>query len=422
MPLNTTSRWVALFLLWAALIPTQVSSQPQPAGTLDATFGANGWRVIDFDTLDDEAFGLAVLGDGRMLIGGDVTTRATGSGDFAVAMLTASGSPDPTFGTRGLVTLDFESSSGQGGRDLYVDAAGRIVVPGVHVDALAATRLVAAGRVDASFGGNGLATTSDSTTQGAFAGAVEPAGRIAVVGQSDLSLAVALFDAKGTRVSGFGGNGLVVTKVNGFDEAVAQEAVFTSDGKLLVAGFVGGPATNAMLVLRYNRDGTLDRSFATGAGYAVGTFGQLHEAQALAVLPDGRLLLAGLALSGNTKGYVVARHRVDGTLDTTFGSKGYRFSPLMIAANAIAIAPDGSFFVAGAFERLGRTAMAVAKHRPDGSLDTTFAGSGVAVFQSGRSHGVARQVALHGADGLILAGSILAEGGHADFAVLRVRR
>lgn len=281
---------------------------------------------------------------------------------------------------------------------------------------------MAGGRLDASFGRNGLATTADSTTQSAFAGAIDPTGRVAVVGQSDLSLAIVLFDATGTRATGFGGNGLVVTRVNGFDEAVAQEAVFERGGKLLVAGFVGGPATNAMLVLRYNGDGTLDRGFGGGSGYAVGTFGQLHEAQALAMLPDGKLLLGGLALSGTSKGYVVARHHADGSLDTTFGSKGYRFSALMTEAHDIAVDQDGSFFVAGAFENLGRSAMAVAKHRPDGSLDTTFSGDGVASFPSGRNHAVARRVDFHGADGLILAGSTLAEGGHADFAVIRMRR
>lgn len=194
------------------------------------------------------------------------------------------------------------------------------------------------------------------------------------------------------------------------------------DGKLLVAGFIGGPATNATLALRFNRDGTLDRAFGRGTGYVVGSYGQLHEAQALAVLPDGRFLLAGLALSGRTKGILLARHLADGTLDASFGTKGYRFSALMTEAHDIEVAPDGLFYVAGAVENLGSSAMAVARHRPDGAMDTAFSGTGVAAFPSGRKHGVARRVAFHGADGLVLAGSVLAEGGHADFAVLRVRR
>ncbi len=66
--------------------------------------------------------------------------------------------------------------------------------------------------------------------------------------------------------------------------------------------------------------------------------------------------------------------------------------------------------------------MAVAKHNADGSLDNSFAGEGVASFPSGRDFGVARRIDFHGSDGLILAGSIREEGGHADLALLRVRR
>lgn len=413
--------WLALLAVSSSWLAAAGQPQPVP-GSLDLTFGSNGWSIADFDTLGDEPFGLAVLGDGSILVGGEVTTRATGSGDFGILKLTAAGKPDPAFGAKGMAALDFEQSSGQVGRDLYVDAQGRIALPGVHLDALAATRVLPSGRVDSAFGSNGLVTAANGATQIAYAGAMDPGGRIAVIGQSDLALAVAMFDAKGGRVADFGRNGLAVTPIAGFDEAVAQEAVFLPDGKLLVAGFIGGPATNAALALRFNRDGTLDRAFGRGAGYVVGSYGQLHEAQALAVLPDGRFLLAGLALSGRTKGILLARHLADGTLDMSFGTKGYRFSALMTEAHDIEVAPDGLFYVAGAVENLGSSAMAVARHRPDGAMDIAFSGTGVAAFPSGRKHGVARRVAFHGADGLVLAGSVLAEGGHADFAVLRVRR
>lgn len=410
-------------LMLVALAGSWLAAQQPPAsGSLDPGFGTSGWAIVDFDTLGDEAYGLAVLGDGGVLVGGEVTTRATGSGDFGVLKLTAAGKLDPAFGSKGLAALDFEQASGQVGRGLHVDAQSRILLPGVHLDALAATRVLPTGRLDATFGSNGLATAPDGTTQISYAGALDPTGRLAVIGQADLALAVAVFDNTGRRAAGFGQNGLVTTRIDRFDEAVAQEARFLPDGKLLVAGFIGGPATNAMLALRYNRDGTLDRTFGRSTGYVLGTYGQLHEAQALAVLPDGRFLLAGLALSGRTKGFVIARHNADGTLDATFGTMGYRFSALMTEAHDIVVAPDGTFYVAGSVENLGRSVMAVSKHRPDGTMDTTFSGDGVASFPSGRNHGVARRVAFQGADGLVLAGSVLAEGGHADFAIVRVRR
>ena len=106
-------------LMLVALAGTWLAAQQPPAsGSLDPGFGTSGWVIVDFDTLGDEAFGLAVLGDGGVLVGGEVTTRATGSGDFGVLKLTADGRLDPAFGSKGLAALDFEQASGQVGRGL----------------------------------------------------------------------------------------------------------------------------------------------------------------------------------------------------------------------------------------------------------------------------------------------------------------
>jgi uncharacterized delta-60 repeat protein len=410
-----------LTYLVAALAPFSTTAAGQAPGTLDAGFGDDGWRVVDVDGFDDQAWGVDVLSDGRILVGGEATTESTGSGDFVVLALTASGERDPAFSADGLATFDFDAASGQGGRRLFADARGRLVLPGWHVNSLGAARVLPDGDVDLGFDGDGLAALPDTTTQTGHGGAIDTGGRVAIVGQSDNSLAVALFDQEGAPVPGFGGGGLAVIDFEGFDQAAGLDAMFQDD-RLLVCGFVVGPSDNAMVVARLTPQGALDSSFGGGKGYTVGRFGSLHEAHAMALLPDGRLLLTGVALSRRTPGYVVARHLADGALDTSFGANGYVFSPGLTEAHDLVLLPDGSFYVAGAFERLGRTSMAVGRHRADGTLDTGFAGTGVAIFQSGRDHGVARAAALHGNDGLLLVGDIQQPGSHSDLAVIRVRR
>ncbi len=116
-------------------------------------------------------------------------------------------------------------------------------------------------------------------------------------------------------------------------DAVTDVAL-QDDGRLvvLIDTFVG-PATSpsrddAWVVVRVNRDGTVDPTF-DGDGVAILAFGAGTNATAAAVVvqPDGKIVLAGSVRSGSGGGgaasdFALARLDSDGTPDATFGQEG----------------------------------------------------------------------------------------------------
>lgn len=87
-----------------------VSLRLTPNGVLDSTWGTAGVARIDFARFNDNARALVALPDNRILmVGGARPTEPNVDG--MVAMLTAAGQPDTSFGPRGLRTYDFGGAS-----------------------------------------------------------------------------------------------------------------------------------------------------------------------------------------------------------------------------------------------------------------------------------------------------------------------
>jgi uncharacterized delta-60 repeat protein len=102
-----------------------------PDGTLDGTFGTGGKVLTDFsgNGSSDQAFALAIQGDGKIVVAG--YSDANGSGDFAFARYSADGGLDGTFGTGGKVLTDFSGNgSGDTAFALAIQGDGKIVVAG----------------------------------------------------------------------------------------------------------------------------------------------------------------------------------------------------------------------------------------------------------------------------------------------------
>jgi uncharacterized delta-60 repeat protein len=148
------------------------------------------------------------------------------------------------------------------------------------------------------------------------------------------------------------------------------------------AGGGGGGGGNKQAQYRQMLDTTFGSS-GTVQTTIVGTQGQ--GANAVAIQPDGKIVVAGYSASGITSTspgialYTVARYNTDGTLDTTFGSpNGWvttNLTNLVDKANAVAIQADEKIVVAGTFG-LVRYNNGSSVY-PDGSLDTTFGTGGI---------------------------------------------
>ena len=75
---------------------------------------------------------------------------------------------------------------------------------------------------------------------------------------------------------------------------------------------------------RYDRDGSLDPTFGD-AGKVTTDLSDFDHADAVALQPDGKIVVAGSAFRGSQPGEIVfglARYNRDGSLDTGFGTGG----------------------------------------------------------------------------------------------------
>ena len=108
--------------------------RPRPTGSLDTTFGSGGFAAVGFPGGPAGIPNLTVQPDGKILWVG-ATTNTSGRGnlsDFALERFTANGTPDKTFGRKGLVTPDMPTGveGGEAFNAAVVQPDGKIVAAG----------------------------------------------------------------------------------------------------------------------------------------------------------------------------------------------------------------------------------------------------------------------------------------------------
>ncbi len=254
-----------------------------------------------------------------------------------------------------------------------------------------------AGGLDAAFDGTGVNRANPfitATSLNSYATAVQPDGKIIVVGETGgaaSDFAVARYKADGTLDPSFGTGGAVTTDFFGLGDS-ARSVVVQPDGKIVVAGWALRNGSGDFAIARYNSDGSLDTSFDKD-GKATVDFASLDDrASAVALTPDGKIVVAGWTESPFLFDYAVARLNSDGSLDTSFSSDGKvttDFSGHADQAKALAIQPDGKIIVGGVSTTGSVSTNTLAKdyslvrYNADGSLDKTFATTGTILANNG---------------------------------------
>ena len=266
-------------------------------GSLDSAFAAGGKEILvapdfGFDSRPpvrrfplDEAHGLAVYSDGRIVLAGTAGFQydtAPQYRHFALARLLPDGSTDPSFGSGGWVGTDF-------GGDVE-GAAAVALLPDGH--------LLAAG------------------TQGVFYPYVPY-----VYNRSGVGLA--RYNADGSPDPSFGLGGKVATDFGGQLDSAAGLAV-QADGKIVVAGTHADDTTASEFALaRFFADGSPDTRFA-GGGVGGAAFGNpVNQAFAVAEQPDGNFVEVGSTGQQSAGSYALARFL--GGSDALAGGPNQRF-------------------------------------------------------------------------------------------------
>lgn len=266
--------------------------------------------------------------------------------------------------------------------------------------------LAAPGDLDTTFSGDGKQTTDFfGHLDGANGMTLQSDGKIIAVGYTaDVTaglyydIAVARYNTNGSLDPNFDGDGRVITDFQGFDDLGA--AVSMSGTKILVAGAASATASNYDFALvRYMPDGSLDTSFNGGGKVLTDIMGD-DQAIDMAVLSDGKILLAGASNLSGSNDFSLVKYNSDGTLDSTFGVGGKVITDFggSDAIFDVAVQSDGKIVAAGFAGPSGLHDFAVARYEPNGILDTSFSIDGKATvdFVSGDDLGLGMLIQPNG--------------------------
>ncbi len=207
--------------------------------------------------------------------------------------------------------------------------------------------------------------------------------------------------------------------------ASTRAVAIQDDGNIVVAGGTAG----LFLLVRYTPDGAMDPAFGAGGIVTTGFGGLGATAVALEIQTDGMIVLAGRAgqtINGAAKNvFALARYETNGALDATFGTGGLVTTSFGVFTNpgeiarALAIQPDGKIVVAGYTTLNDGLHLALARYQMNGVLDPLFHGGGV-LDQPGKIIGVARGTWAN-AVAVQTDGKILVGGGNRDGQFLLAR-
>jgi uncharacterized delta-60 repeat protein len=205
----------------------------------------------------------------------------------------------------------------------------------------------------------------------------------AASGTITTDVCIARLNADGTSDNGFGEGGFVRLRGLAAPGDLAAEVLVREDGGFL--GIFNRPRNEtdfAAWIAWFRPDGRPDLTRGIGGISDPVNIG-LNFVESAALLPDGRIVLAGCPdateISGAPPGVSrMARLNADGSLDTSFGEGGCGIVALMafgthLRPAQVVVAADGTIFVTGrpprgkeGHARSGE-AVAVMKIRADGS-------------------------------------------------------
>jgi uncharacterized delta-60 repeat protein len=238
------------------------------------------------------------------------------------------------------------------------------------------------------------------------------AGACLLLSHSSLSAQAGALDLS------FSGDGKVITDFYGEPDGGHAVAI-QPDGKILAGGAATQNNISLFALARYNDDGSLDTSFGSGGHIETEFQGASASALAIALQPDGKIILAG-TVGPNAWDIAMARYNPDGSLDSAFGLNGKVISALtpdMDIVGGITLQADGKILVAGGTRILSEYQMFVARFDTNGSPDTAFGINGFVITDIGTNSEFAYSVVVQPDSHIVIGGN--AYGADPDFALVR---
>ena len=273
---------------------------------------------------------------------------------------------DTTFGTDGALidqNVPAQSSANDSPQRVVIQPDGKILVAAYGAAKVRVARYLPNGTPDPAFGTNGIVIVPLGDYPGLGTMLLRPDGRILVVGSiwrtDNSNLSLVSLTATGKIDRSFGNDGVVETDLGGSEGA--RDAVLYADGSVVVVGQRGDPGsfpnTGKLLLVRYVKSGSIDKSFGSSGSTAVAAADEPHP-RAITVDRAGRLLVVGETYDYGTGNLgLLARFTPAGKPDPTFRGGGVATIPngeFVAPVSDVVAEPDGTILVAGYGAQLGR--------------------------------------------------------------------
>ena len=365
-------------------------------------------------------------------------------------ILAMSQTPDPTFGTSGHAG-PFNNGFHVAGigenilsvQTMVIDVAGRIWIAGHKSNGtnedFAVMRLNPDGTPDVSYGTNGVTKFNDlsgqfNSDEYATAIAINPADNsIVLAGYRSITdnlglnydIVVMQLDASGTVNNNFGQQGVRI-----IDDARNEEVYSIAFGNGGPNGIYLGGFTNGDFVNYDPARGRFWRMSMVGGSISstLVDLGINSRVNSLVIDPNGNILAGGKGTSGGIQPMAIARFFPNGSLDNSFDGDGIAFIDIggFGSVSQIKLQTDGKILLAGPFAGSSggsRDVAVVRLNNSNGSLDNNFSGDGklIVPFNYNQTFESPRSIALQANGKMVVSGPTdNTNGTDIDFGVARV--
>jgi uncharacterized delta-60 repeat protein len=194
-----------------------------------------------------------------------------------------------------------------------------------------------------------------------------------------------------------------------------------NDDKIIAGGYVIYDTLNsksAFAAIRYNANGIKDSSFATNGIITYNFNAGNAKANAIKIQSDGKIILAGSAISGTVKGFGAIRLHPDGSLDSTFGNNGQLITSISNTDDrvySISLHADGRIILVGSSRTGTYSKMAMARYTANGIIDSTFNSTGILLYDQTGNNVIGNGVAIDSVGNYIVSGNTSYSGSSSGF-------
>ena len=330
-------------------------------GNLDTSFGNKGKVVVNNIAGGngwDRGNSLYVDKNGKVYVTG-YSKNTKGNFDMYVIRLRNDGIIDNTFGSplgrdinedgindNAVIISNIAGGNGYDyGYSLYVDSSGKVYVTGSSYNGnsyngsssdMYVIRLNSDGTLDTSFGNSGKVVVNNIAGKNSYdvglSLCVDNSGKVYITGFSNNgsndNMYVIRLNSNGSFDTSFGNKGkIIINGIAGRNSWDRADYLYVDkNGKVYVTGTSKNVYRNSnMYVIKLNNNGSLDKSFGNNGKVIVNKIasGNIFDyGKSLYVDNNGKIYITGASYNGSNFDMYVIRLNSDGSLDTSFGTKG----------------------------------------------------------------------------------------------------